>query len=115
VHGGSYERGIESDTLEAARLAGAGPTIEWPFYGFRVASVAVPVPGDVNNDGVVDARDYIVLRKDNHPLGDYTAWRAAFGNPPGSGASMETTVPEPTSILLLLGGLVGSISTAHRR
>ena len=44
VRGGSYERGIESDSLEAYRSGGASPNIEWPFYGFRVASAGVPEP-----------------------------------------------------------------------
>lgn len=44
VHGGSYESGIESDTLEAYSHAGASPNIEWAYYGFRVASAAVPEP-----------------------------------------------------------------------
>jgi hypothetical protein len=84
-------------------------------YGFRVATLAAPVLGDFNTDGVVDARDYIVLRKDNHPLNDYTDWRAHFGNTAGSGASIATAVPEPSSAVLLLAGLVGVSLVASTR
>jgi hypothetical protein len=73
----------------------------------------VGVPGDFNNNGVVDAGDYVLWRKGG-PLQnevdtpgtvnaqDYTDWRARFGNPPGSGASLElASVPEPATIVLL--------------
>ena len=54
------------------------------------------VAGDYNNNGKVDAADYVLWRNGG-PLqnevdapgtvngADYTAWRARFGNPPGSG------------------------------
>jgi hypothetical protein len=44
VHGGSYEPGVESDSLEAYSVAAAGANLELPFYGFRVAGLAVPEP-----------------------------------------------------------------------
>lgn len=47
VHGGSYERGIESDSLEAYRFGAGSPTIEWPFIGFRMAGVSVPEPASM--------------------------------------------------------------------
>jgi autotransporter-associated beta strand protein len=72
------------------------------------------VPGDYNNNGVVDAGDYVVWRKGG-PLEnevdnpgtvdaqDYVEWRARFGNPPGSGSSLgASAVPEPTTLVLLL-------------
>jgi hypothetical protein len=72
------------------------------------------VPGDYNNNGVVDAGDYVLWRKGG-PLAnevdnvgvvnaqDYTEWRARFGNPnPGSGSSLGVaSVPEPATIVLL--------------
>ncbi len=73
------------------------------------------VPGDFNNDGKVDAADYVNWRKNetaNAALpndnglttqGDrYSLWRSSFGNPPGSGSSLEpVSVPEPATVLLL--------------
>jgi hypothetical protein len=81
-----------------------------------VATLAVPVSGDYNNDGVVDAGDYIVLRKGNHPPDDYTEWRAGFGNTAGRGASIENaSVPEPSSHALILVAMVlGAIVYAVR-
>ena len=75
-----------------------------------------PVAGDYNNNGVVDAGDYVLWRKGG-PLAnevdtpgtvnaaDYTAWRARFGNP-GSGSGLSASaVPEPTTLVLFVLGL----------
>lgn len=70
------------------------------------------VPGDYNGNGVVDAADYVLWRDggslqnevDNPGTvgpGDYTEWRARFGNTSGSGSGLGTgAVPEPTAVLL---------------
>jgi hypothetical protein len=83
------------------------------------------VPGDYNNNGVVDAGDYVLWRKGG-PLAnevdtpgtvnqaDYTAWRARFGNTSGSGLA-GGAVPEPTGILLLMSALVAPLAVATRR
>ncbi|MCI0333265.1 MAG: hypothetical protein L0228_08590 [Planctomycetes bacterium] len=96
------------------------------FYLDNIRALAAPtIPdptGDYNQDGVVDAADYVLWRKtfgqsadppgsgadgdesgtiDN---GDYTFWRMRFGEmPTGSGGS----VPEPGPFLPLLTGVVG--------
>jgi len=94
-----------------------------------LSSVVVPqgTPGDYNNNGVVDAADYVVWRKNlgtnttlpNEVSGttpgqvtqeDYAAWRARFGNASGAGSSLAAAgVPEPCSILLLIGGVAAGI------
>jgi fibronectin-binding autotransporter adhesin len=86
-------------------------------------SVAVSLPGDFNNDGKVDAGDYVTWRKnqgtnnalanDNGlgtPIGTshYDLWRANFGKPPGAGSGGGlggAMVPEPSVIVLLAIGL----------
>src|SRR4051812_43548596 len=76
------------------------------------------VPGDYNNDGTVNAADYVLWRKGVAPLSnevdttggagvtnaaDYTAWRARFGNVSGSGSGLGAgAVPEPSTVLLML-------------
>lgn len=67
--------------------------------------------GDFNDDGAVDAADYVVWRKTIGTQDKYNAWRANFGRTiaggSGAGAGLAA-VPEPaTSISLLLLGLIG--------
>jgi probable HAF family extracellular repeat protein len=85
-------------------------------HGF-VAHIPIgDLPGDYNDDGVVDAGDY-VLWQDNRSklltlpndltpgsvtIGDYNVWRANFGRTAGSGALSDTAVPEPASGVLLV-------------
>jgi hypothetical protein len=64
---------------------------------------ATSPPGDHNQDGKVDAADYVVWRK--NPAGfaanAYDTWRANFGSPPGSGAGLsDGAVPEPSAVVL---------------
>jgi autotransporter-associated beta strand protein len=88
--------------------------------GNQIALVGAPagVPGDYNNNGTVDAADYVVWRKGGTlqnevdapgtvNAADYTAWRARFGNPSGAGTSLDSAVvPEPSSVMLVLCGLI---------
>jgi hypothetical protein len=66
------------------------------------------LPGDYNNDGSVDAADYVVWRKnDINGQQGYDDWRTNFGRTTGSGSALTSAaVPEPTSIALLVAGLL---------
>ncbi len=75
---------------------------------------APSIAGDYNNDGKVDAADYVVWRKNegttnmlpNDPLGgtiderQFNQWRMNFGNM--AGAVAGAAVPEPASVRLLI-------------
>ena len=82
-----------------------------------------PLLGDYNNNGTVDAADYIVWRNSEGTMtslpndgglggtigpAHYNLWRSHFGDARGSGAALGATgsasagVPEPTTIVLLL-------------
>jgi hypothetical protein len=92
--------------------------------------VAPPgVPGDYNQNGVVDIADYVVWRNNlgsavalpNEGSGitpgtvtteDYTYWRSRFGATSGNGTANSGAVPEPTVWLLLT---VTAILTACKR
>jgi hypothetical protein len=95
------------------QLPGVGLTGRPPTFDLFVP---VGVAGDYNNNGVVDAADY-VLWKNGGPLqnevasigtndaADYDAWRARFGNTTGSGSAAG--VPEPGALgLLIVAGVV---------
>jgi hypothetical protein len=77
------------------------------------------LPGDFNNDGAVNAADYVTLRKNSGGMytpDDYNTWRADFGASSGSASSMTTapTVPEPATLFLLFGAATGAVSLRPR-
>jgi hypothetical protein len=91
------------------------------------------VPGDYNENSMVDAADYVVWRNnigqffglanENSAAAtegfvdseDYDYWRSRFGTTGGNGAGVAAAVPEPTSALLAaLVGLVAAIPTRRR-
>ncbi len=109
------------------------PQLEWNVVYSSVAvllnvvspNATVP-PGDYNNDGFVNAADYIVWRStlgdvginlpadgNNNDVidnGDYNVWTANFGQTDGpgsaSGLGAFSSVPEPASFGILLGFIV---------
>jgi hypothetical protein len=102
-----------------------------PFYSLAVMSgtmlrltvtnpISMGITGDFNNNGTVDAADYVLWRDggtlQNDPTpgvqsGDYDVWRANFGRTgAGSAASISATVPEPCSVVLMLGVGVALVS-----
>ena len=62
------------------------------------------VSGDINGDGLFDARDYPLWRKSNGTQAQYAAWRASFRPLGGSGTSdgaFAGSIPEPTTWLMM--------------
>ncbi|QDV72509.1 hypothetical protein [Botrimarina mediterranea] len=82
---------------------------------YETAPAQVALPGDYNNDGAVNAADYTVWRDalgtattlpgDTSPGGvsavDYTVWASNYGRTLGGSSALA--VPEPSSVLILLG------------
>lgn len=73
-----------------------------------ISVVGAGLSGDFNEDGAVDAADYVLWRKnDGSPTG-YTAWRSHFGSPLGSGtlasALYPNPIPEPATVTLIALG-----------
>jgi hypothetical protein len=75
-----------------------------PIYYFN----RVPTRGDVNEDGVIDAADYVAMRKIDDTQDAYSAWRAKFGEIPAARAS-SIPVPEPSCVWISLAGLMASV------
>jgi hypothetical protein len=80
--------------------------------------------GDFNDDGTVDAADYVFWRKIGSSSTDYNDWRANFGNTSfsGSGARTATSseprltaVPEPAAASLLMFSSLACIRRRKRR
>jgi hypothetical protein len=82
--------------------------------------------GDYNDNGTVDAADYVVWRNNLGTMtslpndmtpglvspADYDVWRENFGRMAGNGAAL-TAVPEPTSFLSAM--LIAAVCVAGRR
>jgi hypothetical protein len=81
----------------------------------------VSLPGDYNNDGKVNAADYVLWRKNPSGFGGpggYATWRANFGNPPGAGSSLPGdggAVPEPGTFTLLCLSSLALVATRRIR
>jgi hypothetical protein len=97
----------------------------------EVCQAAAPegLAGDYNDDHKVDAADYTVWRNqlggssltnETVTLGivdgaDYTEWKSHFGTSGGSGSSGLAPVPEPSSILLILGAVAAAATFCRMR
>jgi hypothetical protein len=73
--------------------------------------------GDYNQDGLVDAADYVAWRKSGAPEADYETWVQTFGQPSAgeSSAPLGGSVPEPASFLLFGAGMLLSVAIAQAR
>ena len=115
-----YREGITGSP--GAQLAAHDP----PVF---ITNAAPGTPGDYNNDGKVDAADYVIWRENNgttntlpnDPNGgiigqnQYDTWKANFGKVTGSGSGLggSAAVPEPTAAAL--GLLALTVVTAFPR
>jgi hypothetical protein len=63
-------------------------------------------PGDFNEDGIVDAADYVVWRENDGMSEGYAAWSANFGQTSAPSANVsaagQTAVPEPGLMALVV-------------
>jgi hypothetical protein len=87
------------------------------------------LPGDFNNDGTVDAADYVVWRKNDGTQAGYDSWRANFGASLGVGSGsvdplaqrsasdqpQSDAIPEPVSIALVATLGLGALIMQSRR
>ena len=93
------------------------------LYSNGILKAVAGLPGDYNQNNVVDAADYTVWR-DNLGSGtalanddtpgvgpdDYTRWKTNFGQSAGSGALTSAAVPEPASCVLYLIAALGLLA-----
>jgi hypothetical protein len=89
-------------------------------------TTSVGVSGDYNNNGIVDAADYVLWRNGG-PLQnegvtpgtatpeDYQFWRSRFGANSGSGSGVGNAVPEPASLGFVLVTMVGLLTGRRPR
>jgi sulfatase modifying factor 1 len=113
--GGSFDS--DATMIKSSFRENKTPTTEIENMGFRLATLA-GMPGDYNNNNVVDAADYVLWRKysgqsvtlpnDLTPgtvmPTDYDVWRSHFGQTPGAGSSEGlnlSSIPEPGCLSLI--------------
>jgi hypothetical protein len=98
--------------------------------------VSLHVPGDFNSDGIVNAADYTIWRNTEGQTGanlaadatgpsgtpdgvvdnlDYQFWVSHFGQTSGAGAQSGSTVPEPGTLTLLIGGCLVWLAAGRLR
>jgi hypothetical protein len=104
--GTTWRYGVTQTTpLETPMASGLGNSFSTTVPPRSILAILIDaaLPGDFNNDGIVDAGDYVVLRQGLGTIysqTDYDAWLANFGQSAGNGAS--AAVPEPQTALLVL-------------
>jgi hypothetical protein len=74
---------------------------------FDVLGYDLNLPGDFNANGIVDGADYVIWRKVNGTPAGYQLWHNNYGSSSGAGANLNSTVPEPASVVLLMTATVG--------
>jgi hypothetical protein len=83
-------------------VTGSSPNVQ--LYELELASppLSIALPGDYNQDGVVNAADYTVWRNTDRTQAGYNTWRANFDSTEGSGSTTGGAVPEPKTVVLLM-------------
>jgi T5SS/PEP-CTERM-associated repeat protein len=110
-------------TFESTLLPALDSGLVWDVQ-YAATSVSIVVveglAGDYNNNGTVNAADYVVWRKTNiNGEQGYNTWRANFGATLGSGSAIslrsQVAVPEPAGAVLLYLGLAAKWAIARSR
>jgi hypothetical protein len=88
-----------ANTGDLASVTGPGTGVDIVLVGH--SSVSDGIPGDFDNDGDVDGRDFLVWQRGNSPdplsAADLEEWQNNYGTAP---LGVLTAVPEPCSLLL---------------
>jgi hypothetical protein len=72
-----------------------------PFGTMTIATEATSIPGDFDNDGDVDGRDFLLWQRDTNE-GSLADWQLNYGTGTGELAAVSS-VPEPASLSLIAG------------
>lgn len=126
-----------TDALEPVQAT--RPFVNIPANGspIQIGALVVGIPGDYNADGIADAADYVVWRKNLGSLtllpnddtvgvgaDDFTRWRSYFGQSiagaplatgHGATASALDAVPEPNSVSTLAIAALGTLAASGWR
>jgi len=117
VNSGTATRWFGSAPTEGSSISSVSISAQNSSGDYVVDQVFVRMiggtTGDYNNDGVVNAADYVVWRKTlgsfselaadgdgsgNISVHDYNVWRQNFGNPTINASNVASNAPEPTPV-----------------
>jgi hypothetical protein len=118
---------FNSDSDFYPGMIGSPAATDFYIRSIEINSEAPPgLPGDFNQDGKVDAADYVTWRKNtaNNPLPNddglttqadrYNLWRGNFGDMAGSGGGAGA-VPEPDTFVYIVFAAAGLFLWGVRR
>ncbi len=125
--GNLYNEALNEEDIDLEIRRASGPSFRTYDQIVTYIGTAPPmgVTGDYNNNGVVDAADYVLWRNggpiqnEGASLGmidaaDYTFWRSRFGRNSGSAAGVSgAAIPEPGTLALCIGFVLAAC-TARR-
>ncbi len=111
--------GLEGTLMNGCSLPNGQRLNITPLDAAVLADMGYPLVtlnGDFNNDGSVDAADYVVWKNKVPPnQSHYEQWRANFGAKLSSSAPVATSLPElPARLLLVIGVVQFALMTIDR-
>jgi hypothetical protein len=77
-----------------------GDDLDYGLAWWMGTNTGVPTPGDFNEDGNVDGRDFLVWQR-NPNIGNLSDWQSNYG----TGTLGTVSVPEPSCLVLLLAAV----------
>jgi hypothetical protein len=126
--GNLYNEGLNTQDVDLEIRRASGPSFRTYDQNVTyIGTAPMGVSGDYNNNGIVDAADYVLWRNGG-PIqnegaspgvvdnADYTFWRSRFGRTSGSGAGLAgAAVPEPGTLIWCIGIVVGAWLVRRKR
>jgi hypothetical protein len=110
----------QTDNILYVQFVGSTGNLGY-LNAMQIEAVTPVLQGDYNNNGVVDAADYVMWRDNPAGFGGdagYATWKANFGKPPGSGSGLgigtQVAVPEPATWMLAVFTVMGLFSVNCR-
>jgi hypothetical protein len=80
-----------------------------------VLTALAGLPGDFDGNGVVDGADFLTWQRDLGDASNLGLWQANYGAGALAAAAGAAAVPEPTTLLLTIAGVIGLTLHGGRR